>query len=148
METWPAGTKQGSVPDQTWSHPWCSGPNSIIIRFLLGVRPLELGWTRMLIMPQPSSLMSVNGSVPILVHGAQAKVEVQIAQADSAFDMFVTVPEGSMARICVPSAHGMAEGKAKTLMLDGNVVADVEVEGRMLCFATDIGPGSHVVSRY
>jgi len=148
MESWPDGTKPGSVPDQTWSHPWCSGPNSNIIRFLLGVRPIDLGWARMLIMPQPSSLMSVNGSVPVLVQGVPATVEVQLVQSRTTFEMSVTIPEGSGARVCIPPAQGMASGDAKVLSLDGIVVAAVEAEGRMLCFATDIAPGVHIVSRY
>lgn len=147
METWPHGTAPGSVPHDTLSHPWCAGPNSIIIRFLLGVQPIELGWSRMSFMPQPSSLNSVNGSVPIVLRGDQATIEVSLSQTVSRLDATIDIPEGTSARVCLPPPFGIAASQAAVLSLDGAMVTQVQAEGRMLCFVADVGAGVHRVSR-
>ena len=150
METWADGTTPGLGPDQTWSHPWCAGPNSIIIRFLLGVKPMELGWSRMSFSPQPSSLTSVTGTVPILVGGVSAaQIQISLVQTKTLIQATIDIPLGTMARVCLPPTHGIAANDAKGMSLDGRVLAtaDLEIEGRMLCLKKDVAKGLHVVSR-
>ncbi|MDF3128059.1 alpha-L-rhamnosidase C-terminal domain-containing protein [Kiritimatiellaeota bacterium B1221] len=47
-----------------WNHAWGAVPANILPRFLLGVRPLEPGFRKVMIQPQPGSLKQVSGKVP------------------------------------------------------------------------------------
>ena len=51
----------------TWNHALGAAPANIISRFVLGVRPLEPGYARILIAPQPGTLKWVRGKVRL--HG-------------------------------------------------------------------------------
>jgi hypothetical protein len=152
MEAWSREEK----PNLTFSHPWCAGANSVIVRLLLGVQPLALGWTRWQFAPQPSSLGFIRANVPSL-HGT---INITIAnggglttpkaaavEADTqVFSATFTVPEGTTARVCLPPAHGVAAVSALELDLNG-VKASSVVEGRMLCLETDVKPGTHTARR-
>ena len=130
----------------TWSHPWCAGPNSAIIRLLLGVQPIEPGWSRFQLAPQPSSLKTVKAAVPFVLGSTATQVTLKITQTDSSLSVRFTVPTGTTAEVCVPPAHGADGAVAAGVTLDGKRVATV-ARGRMLCMGSDVAVGSHVVVR-
>lgn len=47
-----------------WNHAWGAAPANILSRFVLGVQPLEPGFTNIRICPRPGSLKQVSGKVP------------------------------------------------------------------------------------
>jgi hypothetical protein len=53
-------------PNQDWNHAWGAAPANIIPRYVLGVRPLEPGYGRVRIAPQPGPLREVHGIVPTI----------------------------------------------------------------------------------
>jgi alpha-L-rhamnosidase len=140
MEAWTRDEK----PNLSWSHPWCAGANSVIVRLLLGVQPLSPGWTRWQFAPQPSSLPAIQATVPSL--RGTINVTISNGGGGGGFSATLTVPEGTLARVCLPPAHGTSAKLAAALKLDGTE-AKSEVQGRMLCFADDVKPGAHTVSR-
>ena len=60
LEAWDASVK----PNLTWNHAWGAAPANILARFVLGVRPLEPGYSRILVAPQPGTLKWMRGKVP------------------------------------------------------------------------------------
>ena len=147
METWPNGTVPHSGgTGGTWSHPWCAGPNSAIIRLLVGVRPESLGWKHFLVAPQLSSIRSVSATVPILVGGTPETVKVELRQSAVAVCMTLTVPADTTAKVCLPAPHAVTSGVNTKLRLDGKAVAAVQAEGRMLC-AQGVEAGVHRLER-
>ena len=138
MEAWSRSIK----PNLSWSHPWCAGPNSVIVRHLLGVQPIGLGWARMQFAPQPSTLRTINATVPSRL-GA---IIVTIDNTPEAFRR-PPVPTGTTARVRLPPPQGSSPASATVLELDG-VTADSNAEGRMRCLRDDVPPGSHAVSRH
>ena len=52
MEAWDDSFK----PNQDWNHPWGAAPGNIIVRHLAGIRPLEPGFKKFSVEPQPASL--------------------------------------------------------------------------------------------
>jgi len=52
MEAWDMKYK----PNSDWNHAWGSAPANIIVRQLWGIKPLEPGFTRAEIKPQPATL--------------------------------------------------------------------------------------------
>jgi alpha-L-rhamnosidase len=63
--TWEAWD-QSLKPNQDWNHAWAAAPANIIARYVLGVRPLEPGYGRVLIDPQLGNLREVSGIVPTI----------------------------------------------------------------------------------
>ena len=138
MEAWERDEK----PNLSWSHPWCAGPTSVIVRLLLGVQPLDLGWGRMQFAPQPSTLAAVNATVP----SPLGQVQVAIINGPTDFSATLMVPDGTTARVCLPPAPGVSPASAKMIVLDG-VVANSVPDGRMLCLSVDVLPGTHTLRR-
>ena len=118
----------------------------MLIRFLLGVRPTSPGWERFSFMPQPSSLRSVNGTIPMVVTGgAPAEVTVSLTQSEGGVFTALTVPEGTLARACLAASY-YSTGAPTVLRLGGVPVAS-SPEGRFLCCENYLGPGSYKLSR-
>lgn len=62
MEAWDLYDKQ----NLDWNHAWGTPPLNIISRYILGVTPLEPGFTRALVKPCPAGLCYMNGIVPTI----------------------------------------------------------------------------------
>lgn len=62
MEAW----DQTFKPNQDWNHAWGAAPANIIARYVLGVRPLEPGYGRIVIDPQLGALSEAEGIVPTI----------------------------------------------------------------------------------
>lgn len=60
MEAWNLEDKH----NLDWNHAWGAAPLNVIPRFVLGVRQLEPGCTKILVHPQLGGLHSVTGKVP------------------------------------------------------------------------------------
>ncbi len=63
--TWEAWD-QSLKPNQDWNHAWATAPINVAARYILGVRPLEPGYGRVLIDPQIGDLDYVEGVVPTI----------------------------------------------------------------------------------
>ena len=61
--TWEAWD-QHFKPNQDWNHAWGAAPANLLPRFVLGVQPLQPGWRRVAIHPQPDTLTRLDGKVP------------------------------------------------------------------------------------
>ena len=55
-------------PNQDWNHAWGAAPANILPRYVLGVRPLSPGYTRVTVRPQLGFLKNARGTVPT-IHG-------------------------------------------------------------------------------
>ena len=82
-----------------WNHAWGAAPANIIPRFLLGIRPLEAGFKKVLIQPQLGNLGFAKGKVPT-PHGP-IKIGV-FNNIDSACKINLTIPENIYAKIILP----------------------------------------------
>ncbi len=89
LEAWDAKYK----PNLTWNHAWGSAPANIISRFVLGVRPLEPGYKKILIAPQIGSLKFARGRVPTPLGAVGVNVDRQKLE--------VEVPKGAQADVVV-----------------------------------------------
>jgi hypothetical protein len=54
-----------TVLTRSHCHAWSAGPLYLLSAYVLGVRPLSPGWTRVLVEPSPAGLRWANGSVPL-----------------------------------------------------------------------------------
>ncbi|MBC2603215.1 family 78 glycoside hydrolase catalytic domain [Puniceicoccus vermicola] len=62
MEAWDHPYKN----NLDWNHAWGAAPANIIPRFLVGARPLQPGFRKALIAPQPGRLRQIRSTVPTI----------------------------------------------------------------------------------
>lgn len=94
LEAWDDSFK----PNQDWNHIWGAAPGNIIPFRLMGVRPLEPGWTKARIAPQPGRLQTAEVTVPTI------KGDITVSLQPEAME--VTIPAGMTADISVPLRDG------------------------------------------
>jgi hypothetical protein len=118
-------------PNLTWNHAWGSAPANVISRFVLGVRPLEPGYAKLIVAPQPGALAWVRGAVPT-PHGP---VAVSWTRGSGALD--VVVPPGTTARVVLPMAPLVAD--ASSITVNGKVTPTVTQGGRRVIERLEAG---------
>jgi hypothetical protein len=122
-------------PNQDWNHAWGAAPGNIIPRYLLGVRPLEPGFEKALIQPQPGELKNVRGAVPTI----RGPVTVAIKQLKGQCVLVVDIPANMTAKVGVPR---ISVSSTKVL-LDGRAVA-AESDGDFF-YVANVGSGRHTI---
>ncbi|MDA3925034.1 MAG: alpha-L-rhamnosidase [Kiritimatiellae bacterium] len=119
--------------NQDWNHAWGAVPGNIIARYLLGVRPLEAGFGKVLIRPMPGSLESVEAKVPTIRGAVGVNINNVPGQP---FELKVSLPVNTTARIEVPLPGGVGE-----LIINGKVVKSRQVHG--FAVIDNLGSGVH-----
>ncbi|MCH8510409.1 MAG: alpha-L-rhamnosidase [Kiritimatiellae bacterium] len=117
-----------------WNHAWGAAPANILPRFLLGVRPLEPGFRKVLIHPQPGALAQVSGTVP----SPKGPISVSLSVHPSGQrKLEVNIPGNVRAK------GGLKQGGQAdpTLLVDGKPVSGF-FEGDAL-FVDNLTPGFH-----
>lgn len=113
-----------------WNHAWGAVPANIIPRFLMGVRPLEPGFGRMLIQPRPGPLECGELRMPTIRGAVEAAFE---QRAGRSFALRVCIPANTSARVDLP----LPPGAPPTVLLDGCV--------QEAGIRPTVGSGRHVV---
>ena len=133
LEAWDDSFK----PNQDWNHAWGAVPGNIIPRYLLGVQPLEPGFKKVLIQPQPASLETASGTIPTI----RGPVDVSfINKPDRPFELRIELPVNMTARVGLPQMNAAST----TLVVDGKQTEASLQDGTL--FVDGIGSGSHVLT--
>ena len=120
-----------------WNHAWGAAPANIIPRFLLGVRPIEPGFAKVLIQPQPGSLRRVSGTVPT----PRGPIEISIEHDDDRpFVVKINIPATMTAKVGLPQS----DRALGSLVVDGKKV-EAQLEGGSLYY-DNLGSGFHVLA--
>lgn len=116
--------------NQDWNHPWGAAPANIIVRKLMGVEPLEPGFARFRIKPQPATLDSASLTVPT-IRGDVAMTYHNIP--GSSFRLKVDIPANTEAEVWMPKIGKLCfvDGKAVRARRSGH------------SFIVTLMPGSH-----
>jgi hypothetical protein len=119
-----------------WNHAWGAAPANILPRKVLGVEPLEPGFSKVLVQPRPGNLPWAEGRVPT----RRGPVSVRFDQEEGrSFRLKLEIPAGATARV------GLPKGGGGSVMLDGRPAKAVESDGCL--FLDEIGPGKHELLR-
>ena len=94
MEAWDNKYK----PNQDWNHAWGAVPANIIPRKLMGVEPLEPGWSVFRVRPQIGSLAWASANVPTI----KGMVEISCHQDNSTYSLELTIPGNTLAEVEIP----------------------------------------------
>ncbi len=123
LEAWDASVK----PNLTWNHAWGAAPANIIARFVLGVRPLEPGYSRILVAPQPGTLKWMRGKVPT----PRGPVEVAWQAAAGRLELQTPAP----VRIVMPGRGSMGQ----VVMINGRVARTILEQGSLVIASLPAG---------
>ena len=139
MESWDNDQKANI----DWNHAWGAAPANLIPRYVLGVRPLEPGFGRVVIEPRlgtgdgNNGLSHASGTVPSI----RGPIEVEVSEnSPTTFRLRVRVPGNVTARVSLPD-KGLA---GAALVMDGAIVAEpLREDGRLV--VADVPSGEHAI---
>lgn len=120
-------------PNQDWNHAWGAVPANIIPRYLLGVRPLEPGFGRVLVRPMPGPLQQAEATVPTPRGGIDLKIN---NEPGSPFELTLSIPANMTARVEIPLPAGQGE-----LLMNGKNVKSTKRNG--FAVIETVGSGTH-----
>lgn len=95
MEAWDNKYK----PNQDWNHAWGAAPANVIPAKLMGIEPLEPGFSKIRIKPQPGNLESAEIKTPTI------RGEVLLSfrnKPKQSFSMHLTIPANTTANVYLP----------------------------------------------
>ncbi len=124
-------------PNQDWNHAWGAAPANIIPRLLMGIEPVEPGFRRMRIRPQPGGLGRASLDLPTV----RGTVHVAFESSAARFALDVRLPANTSAQIHLPRLGG----DDPTVVVDG-VPRAGRAEGRFIVIGP-VGSGSHTLVR-
>jgi hypothetical protein len=129
MEAWDNKYK----PNQDWNHAWGAVPANVIPRKLMGIEPLEPGFGKIRIKPQPGSLRKAAIKHPTIRGEVLVSFENQPGKS---FQLEVTIPANTTANVYLPFYS-----KAQQVMIDGEK-ADYRQEDKYV-IVENVGSGKH-----
>ena len=136
LEAWDDSIK----PNQDWNHAWGAAPANAIPFGLMGVRPLDPGWARAVVDPQPGSLSWAESRVPTV----RGPITVRVTNTGGLFAVEADVPANMSVTVGVPAGTRSPGDAADQLVADGRVVP-ARREGARL-YVDGIGGGRHTVT--
>ena len=132
LEAW----DQKYKPNQDWNHAWGAAPANIIPRKLMGVEPLEPGFGKIRIKPQPASLHSASIVTPTI--RGEVRAEFQNEPGKS-FSLVITLPANTTGEVWLPNL-----GKTQKVTFDGNTIYPLIKD--KFSVLENVGSGKHQVN--
>jgi hypothetical protein len=86
-------------PNQDWNHAWGAAPANIIPRKLMGIEPLEPGFGKIRIKPQPGNLASAEIKCPTIRGDVLMSFKNQPQQL---FSLNLVIPANTTAAVYLP----------------------------------------------
>ena len=128
LEAWDIKYK----PNLDWNHAWGAVPANVIPRKLMGVEPLEPGFRKIRIKPQPSTLEHAELTAPTI----RGNVNVSFSNAPGAkFELDIEIPANMVAEVWLPLLD-----KKQRLTMDGEAQKGI-TDGRFV--KLEAGSGKH-----
>lgn len=115
-------TFPGYEPSSRWTrshcHAWSAAPTYFLSTYQLGIRPIEPGFSKVLIAPEPADLLWAKGRMPT----PKGNISVWWQKTDNSFDIQVDLPDDVYAVIKLPvNAEEFSDIK-----IDGDIKATKE----------------------
>ena len=97
LEAWDPAFK----PNLDWNHAWGAAPANIIPRRLMGLEPLEPGFSKMRIHPQPGLIEKAEAVIPTVAGPVSISYDTQ-----NGFSLEIDIPAGTGAEVWLPKGKG------------------------------------------
>lgn len=125
-------------PNQDWNHIWGAAPGNIIPFNMMGVMPVEPGFAKAVVKPQPSSLELAQLLLPTIRGSISMKIE-QPRSAGS-IRLSLTLPANMQAQVMLPLPYSVTS--VREAHMDGVKVRFSLTPDGFVDFGT-VSPGSH-----
>jgi hypothetical protein len=119
-------------PNQDWNHIWGAAAVNLITRKLMGIEPIEPGFTKIRIKPQPASLQHAEIKTPTI----KGDVYVSFENQRDMFVLDVEIPANTTAEVFMPKPAS----KKYQLTVDG-LPTKGTVNGNFV--TVEVGSGKH-----
>lgn len=123
-------------PNQDWNHAWGAAPANVLPRYLMGIRPLEPGYGKVLIQPQLTTLSHAAMTLPTI----RGTIHAFITHEAGTCSLSFTLPVNVVARVILPDRYG----DCPRGVLDGDEVVPVRVKDGWMF--DGVGSGKHCLS--
>jgi alpha-L-rhamnosidase len=123
-------------PNQDWNHAWGSAPANLISRKLMGIEPLEPGFEKIQIKPQPASLEKMAIVLPTIRGSISASLT---NKPDEAFELSINIPANTTAYVIIPWS-----GNKYNVMVDHMPVRAKKEQNFILL--PPVGSGEHFIN--
>lgn len=100
----------------TWNHAWGAAPANLIARKLMGVEPIDSGFKRLRIAPQPAGLKSATLKLPTI----RGTVLLAYRRTDDTVTLDVTIPANTTAELHLPPCCDPATLRESDQAADAN----------------------------
>jgi alpha-L-rhamnosidase len=120
-------------------HAWSAAPTYFLSTYQLGIRPIESGFSKVLIAPEPADLLWAKGRMPT----PKGNIFVWWQKTDNGFDIQVELPEGVSAKIQLPVnatefSDLKVDGNAKSIKDKGYWIIEAEAGSKIHAIASGI----------
>ncbi len=122
-------------PNQDWNHAWGAAPANIIPRYLAGVRPLEAGFQKILVQPQPGHIRQFKAKVPTI----RGPVKVNFFSNLQKVELELHLPANTCAKVAIPTMGLALTDK----LLHNRQVIEAQREGDVLTI-DEVPSGRHI----
>jgi alpha-L-rhamnosidase len=135
LEAWDKKYKE----NLDWNHAWGAAPANIIPRCLMGIQPVEPGFTKFRIKPQVANLSSGSLDLPTI----KGTIHVDFKnEGSSSFLLNINLPANTRADICIPKL----KNDSSLLEVDGSEQV-AKIQGNFVV-VENVGSGQHRFVRY
>jgi alpha-L-rhamnosidase len=135
LEAWDNTDK----PNEDWNHAWGAAPANIIPRLLMGIEPIEPGFRRVRLRPQPASLAHARITVPTV----RGPIQAAIRQDGHGYQLDATLPANMDGDVWLP-VPGNAPVAPLVVRVNGQKVSSRTV-GRFTVI-NRIGSGKNLIT--
>ena len=120
-------------PNQDWNHAWGAAPANAIPRKLMGIEPMEPGFSKIRIKPQPATLKQAEIKCPTIRGDVYVSFE---NDHEKSFKLNISIPANSTANVYLPLW-------SKTQKVNGkNMTSEMKRQGDFVIIE-NVGPGTH-----
>lgn len=123
-------------PNQDWNHAWGAAPANVIPRKLMGVEPMEPGFRRMRVRPQPGGLEWASLDLPTI----RGVVHAGFKAAPDRFTLTLRLPANTQAEVYLPRL-----ARADSIVTVDGKRRGARAEGAYV--VVEVGSGAHVLTR-
>jgi alpha-L-rhamnosidase len=122
FEGWGIGNK--GYGGGTTNHAWSGGPLTVLMQYMCGIAPLEPGYTKFQVMPQPGSIKTASATVD----SVKGEIMAIFESKPDTFELSVTAPKTTTMVAGIPNEN-VREIKlnGKTVYKNGKFIAHKKI---------------------
>jgi alpha-L-rhamnosidase len=130
----------------TINHAWSGGALTILSQYLCGITPVEPGYKKFQVLPQPGNIKEASATVASVA----GIIKSAFIKTDKKFQLTVSVPQNTSAIIGVPVGRQIIKLNGRVVWRNGKIVMDITIidDGDSRYIKFPCMPGTWVIESY